>query len=166
MLPETSSDAPSTHFAGAYERLGRASLPVRTRTLTESGVERLRILSESKLIELLQAMVTETLADVRSAAVLPPAFPAAAVDPGGSPEDLEKAYQGQWNELRGKHEKSLRRIEGRMEKLAKVFRGLEGAFSRLDGPGAPAAEPGTEPDLASEAKQKQLLREMLLRREG
>lgn len=164
MQPATPSDTPSTPFVGAYERLGRASLPVRTRTLTESGVESLRILSESKLIELLQAMVTETLADVRSAAVPPPVFPAGAADMLGSPEDLEKAYQGKWDELRGKHEESLRRIEGRMEKLAKVFRGLEGAFSRLDGPGSPAAKP--EPDAASEAKQKQLLREMLLRGEA
>ncbi len=165
MQRQDPSTVPAAPFDSAYARIRCASLPVRTRTLAESGVENLRILSESKLIELLQAIVSETLADVRSAEVPPAPFAEVVPGPFDTTEELEKAYQGKWNELRGKHEESLRRIEGRMEKLARVFRGLEGAFSRLDGPSA-GETPDGAPPVSSEEKRKQLLREMLLRGDG
>ncbi|MBI4601119.1 MAG: hypothetical protein HY721_04075 [Planctomycetes bacterium] len=154
--------------AGARESLSgiqvieRATTPVKTDLLARNGVSSLRILSASRFLDLLQGMVEGSVKErpgPRAAGPGPGPGPAA---PEGPAADLERAYEARWRDLRSRHEESLRRIEGRMEKLSQVFHGLQGAFEGLEGP-APAAAEGTPRDPAGHDQARALLREMLLR---
>jgi|SoiMethySBSTD1v2_1073268.scaffolds.fasta_scaffold116813_2 hypothetical protein len=135
---------------------------VSTELLLRNGIQNLRILSESQLRAHLEAIGAEARDMVRSTveAVAP-----AGVDTAALPEGASTLSREKWAQLRSRHEESLRRIEGRMEKLSAAFHGIQGVFARLQSSAAPqdparAPAPKSVPDETE--KQKALLRQLLL----
>lgn len=134
----------------SLEVLHRAATAVRTDSLTKSGVEKLRILSESKFLQVLEDMVESSLA---GRVVTPPG---PATSPGHADvTGIEDFYSAKWEDLRDQHKDNLSRIEGRMERLSKLFESIASAFERIHGasPRLPAAK---APDHLT------LLRQMML----
>jgi len=153
---------PSLSAWSTLETIGKATTKVRTSLLERNGIHGLRILSESLFIELLQ--------DIREGLRQPAGeaarhAPALVVSPDERVSaDPDRLHQEKWTELRAKHEASLSRIEGRMEKLSRAFQGIQGVFEKLEAlssapPGSVVAPSGARP--ADEGKMKALLREML-----
>jgi len=134
-----------------------ATTEVELSAISKSGISSLRILSQSKFIEVLRSMVEDSLADRLEELK-------AELPSSGDPEAavrLEKAYHAKWKDLRVRHEASLGEISGRMEKLSRAFRTLEKLFEKAQRsspaavlPAAVAAPPGR--------KQKALLRQLLM----
>lgn len=130
--------------------LHRAAMAVRTDSLTKSGVEKLRILSESKFLQVLEDMVESSLAG----RVGTP--PGPAVSPGRTDTTgMEELYSAKWEDLRDHHKESLSRIEGRMERLSKLFESISSAFERIHG-ASPRLPASKAPDHLA------LLRQMML----
>ncbi|HVR75858.1 MAG TPA: hypothetical protein VMT52_16120 [Planctomycetota bacterium] len=135
---------------GSLEVFHRAATPVRTDSLTKSGVEKLRILSESRFLQVLEEMVESSLAGRVGTPPSPAATPGRADATG-----IEELYSAKWEDLRDQHKENLSRIEGRMERLSKLFESISSAFERIHGasPRLPAAK---APDHLT------LLRQMML----
>ena len=149
----------------------KASLLVDTAALKERGIDQIRVLSESKFLELLGG-VSRSSALEPALAVSEETVVSAPAPYGQGPS----AYQSKWERLRHRHEDKLQKIETGMERLSSTFHSIQEALNRLGteepAAGPVAAEPvhvnAPEPEVTgprapkSRRSQQDLLREMLL----
>ncbi len=141
----------------ALDAVAQATTRVATSLLERNGIDSLRILSETQFLDLLSRM--QTRKNIQRTGD-PDAFGLS------DPSDAEhvKALESRWLKLKSKHEQSLSTIEGRMEKLARAFSGIQGVVEKLE-PNAPAhvteIETKTLPQ-GDSSKHKSLLRQLLL----
>jgi hypothetical protein len=146
--------------APPLDAIHEAAMPVKTTILARRGVEKVRILSESRLQSLLgsareaagnAARAGGEEREEPTAGSSPPSTPPA--DPPGAEPDLRAVA------LRALHVAAIGGIEKRLERLSGALRTISGALERLQGfcPAGRAREAGGE-----SAVPKDLLREMLL----
>ena len=141
-----------------------ASTRVRTHALLQHGIENLRIVSESQLLGVLRGMARESTG---GAAAVPSRNEEARDIVAPSPDDalqassVEGAYQSKWTQLRSCHEESLKKIEGRMERLSIAFRSLECIFEKVEARAATSLAASDVQGLPP-PRRSDLLREMLL----
>ncbi len=140
----------------------QATTTVKTGLLARNGIEHLRIISESKFLDLVRQAGCLPTAKGPVSSGSKPSTPRGSGDVC-APEGPEP--RGMWSQLRSRHEESVQKIEGRMEKLTRTFQSLQGVFERIEGRrGDPASEQGpldARGPMDAE-KQKTLLRQMLL----
>ncbi len=143
--------------------LDRATSTVDTDQLVDRGVQQLRILSESRFLDLVHSMVHDTLREHLNAEAEADAAAPQRATGDVTPHDqkLEREYQRRWDLLRSQHDRSVRQTERRIERLSQVMRKLERALKRQQVRAATRAATGTDAEKPSR-DQKSLLREMLL----
>lgn len=138
------------------DAISKVTTKVTTSTLERNGIQKLRILSESQFLEVLERH------QARKAIT---GYGTGDEEPSG---ELARQYEERWEELRERHQKSLGQIEGRMEKLSKAMKGVHGLVEKLGPAAAPPTartEPTTSPPQRSASppdRQKALLRQLLL----
>jgi hypothetical protein len=143
---EGGPDAPAG--SSLREAVERAVLSTSTSALRKDGIESLRVLSESRLLEILSS-------SLRGARRAP--------DPDEArrsceQDELREQYRREWELLKAKHQESLQRMEERMERLAQVFQELSEALARIEG--KQRERDGREPTSDPESRRRELLREM------
>ena len=141
--------------------LDQATTLVETESLSTQRVGNLRILSESKFLDIVHHLVEEYLADAFKLENL------SGASDSRDPHDqkLAREYERRWQSLRTKHEIGLRQIERRMDRLSRVFCRLENLIKKADEPRAAAVEAQSAPDTdapQTPVDKKSLMREMLL----
>src|SRR2546422_8723286 len=135
------------------QTIEKATSSVPLEALSKKGFKNVRVLSETKFLDLLRSLVESS-------------FQKRFEEWKGRLSDAEEPEK---QRLERKHKESLRSVERQMAKLSRVFEGLEETFKRLE------AEPSTErtsvPLLPvstlprpGEEKKTALLREMLLKK--
>ena len=149
------ASAPDEVLAGVVEG---ATTPVPTRALLGRGIERIRVLSESRFRDLVRAMVEESIRRrLQSAPTpLPAAEPApipkvrpptesaaaragsAAARAGADPGHVAQA---RWSRLRDKHEGHLDSIEKRLSRLTGSFDAIRDSLERLEHSGTQRTTP-------------------------
>jgi hypothetical protein len=151
--------------SGTSEAVDRATTVVRTNTLNETGIDQVRVLSESKFFGLVRAMVEDSLrvhltrSAGAAAAARPPGEPTARAGgyappaPSGArppPSPLPPpqpsrpvpgTYEELWKALRHQHEQSLDRIESGMRRLASTFEGIRTTLGEREGRDPPRTAP-------------------------
>ena len=133
------------------ESIAQATSSVPIEAFSKSGIKSIRVLSESKFLDVLKGLVESSLERRLEEWKM----------------RLSRSREAEGQRLKAGQRESLRRIEGRMAKLSRAFVDIEDAFGRLEKPGN---EPmGNSPPLTgrpqgSEKKQRALLREMLLKK--
>ncbi len=143
------------------EVLDQATTLVETESLRSQRVNNLRILSESRFLDIVRHLVEEYLDD----AFKPENVPGAGDSRVPHDQKLAREYERRWQSLRTKHEIGLRQIERRMDRLSRVFRRLENLMKKADEPRAAAVEAQSAPDTdapQTRVDKKSLMREMLL----
>ena len=143
---EGGPDAPAG--SSLREAVERAVLSTSTSALRKDGIESLRILSESSLLEILGA----SLQDARR-----------SPDPDDArrsreQDEMREKYRREWELLKANHEESLRRMEERMERMAQAFQEVSAALATIEGKRSEAGERGSLSD--SERRRRELLRDM------
>ena len=141
------------------EVLDESTKLVETETLGGRGVHQLRILSESRFLDVVSHLVDDYLK-----AFFGSVDHEAEEDDAPHDRKLSREYQRRWEALRTKHDISLRQIERRIDRLGRVFSRLESVLTKVDASRVPAVEVherGASVDKAS-ADKKLLMREMLL----
>jgi len=124
---------PSESLRGA---LDSATTRVPTRALVGRGVEQIRLLSESRFVEIVRDLVEASISR-RAADELAAAGDAAGdLDADGrSPAEdaeLRQELEENWRLLREKHRGHLETLEGRLEQLGGTFDAIRGALARLE----------------------------------
>ena len=156
------ASAPDEVLAGVVEG---ATTPVPTRALLGRGIERIRVLSESRFRDLVRDMVEESIRRRLQAAPtpLPAADPAplpnvqppteSAASRAGSAaaragdaaakagDDPSHVAQARWSRLRDKHEGHLDSIEKRLSRLTGSFDAIRDSLERLERSGTQRTTP-------------------------
>ncbi len=161
----TALESLETTALETLETIEQATTTVKTGLLARNGIEQLRIISESRFLDLVRqgGCLFTTKGPVRSGAKL--STPRSSGDVC-EPEGPEQ--KGMWTQLRSRHEESVQKIEGRMEKLTKTFQNLQGVFERIEvRREEPTSTQNHQDHLDAHGpldteKQKTLLRQMLL----
>jgi hypothetical protein len=124
----SSAGAPSAELAGV---LDGATTAVPTRALLGRGVEKIRVLSESRFVDLVRGMVEDS---IRRRAQIAPKPVAASPAPAVAVVDTElrDQLQANWSKLREKHEGHLGTIEERLSRLTGAFDAIRGSLERLE----------------------------------
>lgn len=161
----TPPKAQSHEASMSLEIIDRATRPVATQTLQRGGVDKVRILSESKLVEIVEGILRE--AALRAKAVTAQSGPGPALDAAAV-----RTLQARWDELKAAHKSRLARVEARMVRIATLLDEARVAManSAHAGNGAATSSPTASRSVAAKgppARQKgrdpkRLLREMLL----
>ena len=122
-------------------------------SLARVGLGRIRIMSESRLLEVLRELIgtPQAATEAKSAQECE----VAAVDTQAPA--LETAYKAQWEHFRTRQERSLSEIQGRVEKLADAFVRMETLLSKHENNSPRERKQATTPK-----RQSALLRKMLL----
>ena len=122
------------------ETVKESTTLVGTGALNEKGIDQVRVLSESRFVELVrdlvEASVERHLEESKAMTVAAPSVEVPVHDPSIQQEQLSSAYETQWSELRSRHTEKLERIEHGVERLA-------GTFS--DNPNDPREDRGARP---------------------
>jgi len=153
------TQAPTSQGISA-STVGEVTSEVELSSLARVGLDRIRIMSESRLLEVLRNLVGTSRADSEED---PPAgaedtakeFGAVSGDPQTTAR-LEETYKAKWEQFRTKQEVSLGQIKTRMEKLAGAFVRMETLFGKLE------KTPPRGNKKSPSPKHGALLREMLL----
>lgn len=122
-------------------------------SLARIGLDRIRIMSESQLLEVLRDLVGGSQADRVDE------DEKKLGDASGDPQTdsrMEAIYKAKWEKFRSKQETSLGQIQTRMEKLASAFVRMEALCSKLEKTPQRSRKKSAAPDHGA------LLREMLL----
>ena len=128
---------------------------VPTRALLGRGVDKIRVLSQSRFLDIVRSMVEES---IRRRALSEP-VPAAVKAPVAEPEpaaanrepdvavnnptdastvEMREEAQTSWETLRTKHQSHLDTVEDRLSRLTGAFDAIQGTLERLEGRAKPA----------------------------
>lgn len=137
----------------------QATTRVNTQALASKGVENVRVLSESRFLEIVGDMVEESIRQRLEGPSTPSTQATQGEDLGAMRDELKATYTAKWKALRSRHLDNLNKVQNRLDQLAQHFEKFERVFQELQG--LPESESRLDPPERIRQRRTQLLEQAL-----